>query len=52
MEQLINTDIPWPRLNILFAKVGHSKLVEMHGALQIFINPHPSPIGILYSQLG
>ena len=36
----------------LYAKVGHSKLVEMHWALQIFIDPHPSPIGILYSQLG
>ena len=36
----------------LYAKVGHSKLVEMHGALQIFIDPHPSPIGILYSQPG
>jgi hypothetical protein len=30
---------------LLYVKVGHSKLVEMHGALQIFIDPHPSPIG-------
>ena len=36
----------------LYAKDGHSKLVEMHRALQIFIDPHPSPIGILYLQLG
>jgi hypothetical protein len=36
----------------LYAKIGHSKLVEMHGALQICIDLHPSPIGILYSQLG
>ena len=36
----------------LYAKIGHSKLVEMHGALQICIDLHPSPIGILYLQLG
>ena len=36
----------------LYAKVGHSKLVEMLGVLQIFIDLHPSPIGILYLQLG
>ena len=35
----------------IYAKVCHSKFVESKctGSLQIFIDMHPSPIGILYS---
>jgi hypothetical protein len=33
----------------LYTKVDNSKFVEMYRTIQIFIDPHPSPIGILYS---
>jgi len=28
--------------NKFLYEIGHSKLVEMHGVLQIFIDPHPT----------
>ena len=34
--------------NKFLYEIGHSKLVEMHGVLQIFIDPHPTESDLVF----